>query len=57
MLLDKHKEKYPGLDLRLDPLKRLCPAFDSVSIKRFAAPDANEMGMQVLDDCAEEHIM
>ena len=44
-------------DLRLNPEARLCPAFDSVSIKKFAAPDAGEMGMRVLDNCAEEHIM
>lgn len=45
------------IDLRLDPEARLCPAFDSVSIKKFAAPDAGEMGVRVLDNCAEEHIM
>ena len=44
-------------DLRLDPEARLCPAFDSVSIKKFAAPDPEEMGVRVLDNCAEEHIM
>jgi hypothetical protein len=44
-------------DLRLDPEARLCPAFDSVSVKKFAAPDPGEMGMRVLDNCAEEHQM
>lgn len=44
-------------DLRLDPRARLCPAFDEVSIKMFAAPDREEMGVHVLDNCAEEHIM
>lgn len=44
-------------DLRLDPQKRLCPMFDEVSIKMFAAPDREEMGVRVLDNCAEEHIM
>lgn len=43
-------------DLRLDPEARLCPAFDCTSIKLFAAPDADEMGMRVLDNCAEENI-
>ena len=43
-------------DLRLDPEARLCPAFDCTSIKLFAAPDAGEMGMRVLDNCAEENI-
>lgn len=44
-------------DLRLDPRKRICPMFDEVSIKMFAAPDREEMGVHVLDNCAEEHIM
>ena len=43
-------------DLRLDPEARLCPIFDCTSIKRFAAPDAGEMGFRVLDNCAEENI-
>lgn len=41
---------------RLDPLQQLCPAFDSTTIKLFAAPDAGEMGMRVLDNFPEEHI-
>ena len=41
----------------MDPEKRLCPAFDATSIKLFPAPDAGEMGVRVLDNCAEEHIM
>ncbi len=45
------------VDLRLDPEARVCPAFDAVSIKKFAAPDIDEMGFPVLDNCAEEHIM
>lgn len=43
-------------DLRLDPEARLCPAFDAVSIKLFAAPDDSEMGFRVLDNCAEENM-
>ena len=42
-------------DLRLDPESRLCPAFDATSIKLFEAP-ATEMGVRVLDNCAEENI-
>ena len=44
-------------DLRLNPEARICPAFDTVSIKKFQAPDRDEMGFPVLDNCAEEHIM
>ena len=53
----KKKRNVSTVDLRLDPESRLCPAFDAVSIKKFAAPDAGEMGMRVLDNCAEEHMM
>lgn len=50
-------QKVKTEDLRLNPESRLCPIFDEVSIKRFAAPDREEMGVRVLDNCAEEHIM
>jgi len=43
--------------LRLDPEKRLCSKYDAVSIKLFPMARPGEMGMRVLDDCAEEHIM
>ncbi len=42
-------------DLRISPEQRLCPRFDAVSIKTFEAPDRNDMGMRVLDNCAEEN--
>ena len=42
--------------IRLDPEERICPAFDSTSIKLFAAPDREEMGVYVVDNCAEEHM-
>ena len=51
------KEKKGPDCVRLDPETRLCPKFDSCSIKKFAAPDREEMGVSVLDDCAEEHQM
>ena len=44
-------------DLRLNPQDRICPMFDEESIKLFSAPDTEEMGVRVLDNCAEEHIM
>ena len=55
--MTKKNKSVSTMDLRLDPERRLCPAFDSVSIKKFAAPDQGEMGVRVLDNCAEEHIM
>ncbi|MCI8422977.1 MAG: hypothetical protein HFF50_05535 [Lawsonibacter sp.] len=44
-------------DLRLAPEKRLCSKFDPVSIALFPVGEPGEMGMRVLDNCAEEHIM
>lgn len=49
------KEKFP--DLRLDPEARLCPEFDAVSVKKYDAPDLKKMGVAVVDNCAQEHIM
>jgi len=42
--------------IRLDPEERLCPAYDSCSIKIFSAPVREEMGIAVLDNFPEEHI-
>lgn len=42
--------------IRLDPEQRLCPAYDSVSVKLFSAPNRDEMGMCVVDNFPEEHI-
>ena len=52
-------EKRPagGSDLRLEPEKRLCPKFDAKSIARYPVAARDEMGMRVVDNCAEEHIM
>lgn len=43
--------------LRLEPEKRLCPAFDPVSIAEFPVGAPGEMGVRVLDNFCEEHIM
>ena len=51
------KRKPETEDLRLNPETRLCPKFDAVSIAKFAVADREEMGVRVVDNCAEEHIM
>lgn len=43
--------------IRLDPEKRLCPRFDSESIAMFPVAKADKMGVRVLDNFCEEHIM
>ncbi len=44
-------------DLRLHPEKRICAEFDQMSIKKYDLPDPDKMGVRVVDNCAEEHIM
>ena len=55
----KQKKQPPkaGNDLRLDPQQRLCNKFDASSIAEFPVAKPGEMGMRVLDNCAEEHMM
>ena len=53
----KEKRQADSTDLRIDPEKRLCPKFDSASIALFPVATREEMGVRVVDDCAEEHIM
>ena len=43
--------------IRIDPEQRICPKFDHTSIAKFRVAKPEDMGMRVLDDCAEEHIM
>lgn len=51
------KSKARGEDLRLSPEKRLCSKFDALSIAVFPVAAPGDMGLRVLDNCAEEHIM
>ena len=53
----KNQSKTERTELRITPEDRLCAKFDSTSIALFPVADREEMGMRVLDDCAEEHIM
>ena len=42
--------------LRLEPEKRLCPAFDPVTVAKFPVAEPGEMGVRVLYNFCEEHI-
>ena len=53
---EKAPEEQRLLELRIDPERRLCPIFDSVCIAKFR-PASQEMGVRVLDNCCEDHIM
>jgi len=53
--MEEKKEIKP--ELRVDPEARLCEKFDAASIAKFDVAKPGKMGMRVLDDCAEEHIM
>lgn len=46
-----------SIDLRVSPEDRLTPKFDEVSIAKFHVSQPGRVGMRVLDNCAEEHIM
>ena len=46
-----------GESCRIDPETRLVPLYDSAGIKMYAAPDRRKMGMRVLSNFCEEHIM
>ena len=50
------KQKKARDCIRIDPEQRLCPEYDSTSIKLFPAPDREEMGVAVVDNFPEEHI-
>ena len=43
--------------MRLNPRERLCPKFDEESIALHRIADSDDMGVRVMDNCAEEHIM
>lgn len=56
--MPKRKVKQSSeINTRIDPQSRICPKFDSTSIALFPVAERDEMGVRVLDDCAEEHIM
>lgn len=53
----KQSQHLSGEDMRLNPELRLCPRFDYTSISRYHVAGRDDMGMRVIDNFAEEHIM
>lgn len=53
----KKRDPQATEDLRLDPEQRLCTKFDSTSVAKFRVASEETMGVRVVDNCAEEHIM
>ncbi len=53
----KPKKSPAPEDLRLSPELRLCNKFDPDSIALFPVARPGEMGVRVVDNCAEEHMM
>ena len=52
----KRSSQQMGENLRLNPQLRLCPKFDPDSIAEFHVGEPGEMGVRVVDNCAEEHM-
>ena len=52
--MGKDKDRTPAL--RLEPEKRLCPAYDPATIALYPVAEPGEMGFRVLDNFCEEHI-
>jgi hypothetical protein len=43
--------------VRINPESRLCSRFDSAGIAKFVTAEEDEMGVRVVDNFCEEHIM
>ena len=57
MEMEQQKPAPRREDLRLSPEDRLCAKFDNVSVANFRVAEPEDMGVRVVDNCAEEHIM
>lgn len=52
-----HAKDVHSESLRIDPEKRLVPLYDSTGIALYPVADRRKMGMRVLSNFCEEHIM
>ncbi len=46
-----------GESIRLNPERRICPSYDSTGISLQLEPSREKMGIRVVDDFCEEHMM
>lgn len=53
----KKEKKDKVAVIRVNPEQGLCPKFDETSTVLFPVAKPGEMGVAVIDNCAEEHIM
>lgn len=44
-------------EICVNPKMELCPKFDETGIALFPVADPSKMGVRVVDNCAEDHIM
>ncbi len=51
------REQILDKNIRLNPEDRPCPNFDQTGITLQKCANSKEMGMRVVDDCAEAHEM
>ncbi|MEG1593169.1 MAG: hypothetical protein RR350_02080 [Oscillibacter sp.] len=56
-MTNKRKKPSKTPSLRVEPEKRLCPQFDAVCINEFSVAKPGEMGLRILDNCCDDHIM
>ncbi|HIY27716.1 MAG TPA: hypothetical protein H9679_01640 [Firmicutes bacterium] len=42
---------------RMDPERAICPAYDSTGIRKDLTPSREKMGVRVVDNACEEHMM
>jgi hypothetical protein len=46
-----------GESPRIDREREICPAYDSTGISKQLEPSRSQMGVRILDDFCEEHMM
>ena len=44
-------------NIRINPEKRICPSYDYLSSAEYRVAARDRMGVRVVDNCAQEHIM